>query len=370
MLAVHGEQGSAKSTVSRILRILIDPNVVPLRSDPRDEVDLVIAATNGWIVALDNLSTLRVWLSDGLCRLATGGGLGKRQLYTDGDEVLFDVQRPVVVNGIAELATRGDLLDRAIPLVLPVIPEEKRRPESEFWADFRAAGPQIFGGLLDAVAGMLAKRDGVHLKRLPRMADFAITGTATERALGWQPESFIKAYQRNRASANAAVLDASPVAEIIAMLDLTVPWNGKAGALLKYLESLADDAIVKKKGWPADGARLSGMLRRVAPNLRAVGIEVEFDTPRRRYILIRLNTKSSDTSDLAKQQRQEPLGIGENGRVADRVADDADVAERLVSDTVQGRDGTGVQGAFCVADDADVAEIPTHSNEPDEGVEF
>src|SRR5207253_9109386 len=109
VLALHGEQGSAKSTMARLLRSLIDPNAAPLRSEPREARDLIISATNGWLVALDNLSHLPPWLSDALCRLSTGGGFATRELYTDSEEVIFDAQRPVILTGIEEVATRSDL---------------------------------------------------------------------------------------------------------------------------------------------------------------------------------------------------------------------------------------------------------------------
>jgi hypothetical protein len=44
VLPVHGEQGSAKSTTVRVLRELIDPNVAPLRSEPRNGRDLAVTA--------------------------------------------------------------------------------------------------------------------------------------------------------------------------------------------------------------------------------------------------------------------------------------------------------------------------------------
>src|SRR5262249_44830950 len=103
-LALHGEQGSAKSTTARVLRSCIDPSTAPLRAEPRDEHDLIIGATNSWVVALDNLSSLPPWLSDALCRLATGGGFSCRQLYTDAEEVIFDAMRPVLLTGIEDLA--------------------------------------------------------------------------------------------------------------------------------------------------------------------------------------------------------------------------------------------------------------------------
>src|SRR6266542_1701517 len=74
VLVLQGEQGSAKSGTSRLLRALVDPNVVPLRALPRNERELLISAVNGHVLAFDNVSTLPEWMADALCRLATGGG--------------------------------------------------------------------------------------------------------------------------------------------------------------------------------------------------------------------------------------------------------------------------------------------------------
>ncbi len=105
-----------------MLRALVDPNAAAIRSEPRDTRDLIIAATNGWVVALDNLSHVSPSLSDDLCRLATGGGFATRELYTDGEETIFDAQRPIILNGIEEVATRGDLLSRTIVVRLRTLP--------------------------------------------------------------------------------------------------------------------------------------------------------------------------------------------------------------------------------------------------------
>jgi hypothetical protein len=151
VLVLSGEQGSAKSTFSAILRALLDPNTAPLRALPREDRDLFIAATNGHVLAFDNVSGLAAWISDTLCRLATGGGFAVRQLYTDQDEVLFDAARPVILNGIEEIVTRPDLADRALFLTLEPIPEERRRPEAELWASFDIQRPLILGVLLNAM---------------------------------------------------------------------------------------------------------------------------------------------------------------------------------------------------------------------------
>jgi hypothetical protein len=140
VLLFQGEQGSAKSTAERLVRSLVDPSTAPLRTTPRSERDLVIAATNSWCVAFDNISTLQPWLSDAMCRLSTGGGFSARELYTDSEEVLFDATRPLLLNGITDVATRPDLLDRALTVTLPPISEEKRRPEAALWREFERHG--------------------------------------------------------------------------------------------------------------------------------------------------------------------------------------------------------------------------------------
>jgi hypothetical protein len=129
ILIEHGEQGSAKSTTTKVLRALIDPNRSPLRVAPHDIDDLMVSARVSWVVAFDNISRLPPYLSDALCRLSTGGGLSKRQLYTDSDEVLLEAMRPVILNGIEEAANRSDLLDRALIVEMPVIDETQRRSQ-------------------------------------------------------------------------------------------------------------------------------------------------------------------------------------------------------------------------------------------------
>ena len=91
---LNSEQGSGKSTTSKLLRDLIDPNVTPFRSAPRNEQDMIIAANNSWICAFDNLSKVPDWLSDALCRLSTGGGFGARTLYTNDEETIFAAKTP------------------------------------------------------------------------------------------------------------------------------------------------------------------------------------------------------------------------------------------------------------------------------------
>jgi hypothetical protein len=191
--------------------MLVDPNTAPLRALPREDRDLFIAATNGHVLAFDNVSGLAAWISDTFCRLATGGGFAVRQLYSDGEEVLFDAVRPIILNGIEDIVTRPDLADRALFLTLEPIAQELRRPEAELRSAFHAERPQILGVLLDAMVQGIRALPQTSLERLPRMADFALWATACEPAL-WGAGTFSAAYSANRKDAVEGVIDADPVA--------------------------------------------------------------------------------------------------------------------------------------------------------------
>ena len=296
VIVLSGEQGSAKSTFSAILRALIDPNTAPLRALPREDRDLFIAANNGHLLAFDNVSGLPAWISDTLCRLATGGGFAVRQLYSDQDEVLFDAARPVILNGIEDIVTRPDLADRAIFLTLEPIPEDRRRPEAELWAAFEAARPQLLGVLLDAAVEGLRRLPDTRLERLPRMADFALWATASETAL-WPAGTFWEAYCGNRDEAVEGVIDADPIAASVrAMMSTRTEWTGTASDLLGALAEMAGERAAKSKSWPESARALGGRLRRGATFLRKIGIEISFSREgqaRTRTIQIRVPQTSA-----------------------------------------------------------------------------
>jgi hypothetical protein len=301
ILILHGEQGTAKSTTTRVLRSLIDPNLGALRSEPREARDLMIAASNGWMIPFDNISRLEPWLSDCLCRLSTGGGFSTRTLYSDSEETIFQARRPTILNGIEELATRGDLLDRCIVLYLPRIVDGARRDERRFNCSFEAARPRLFGALLDAVSAAIRNHALVETKDLPRMADFSCWVVAAEATLGWERGTFIRAYRENRKVANELPLETT-VAEAIRRMSL--PYEGTATKLLEALNAAVDESARKSKGWPSSGRVLSNALRRLAPNLRAVGICVEFDRSgdKSRTRLITLSENKANSSSESSAQ--------------------------------------------------------------------
>jgi hypothetical protein len=316
-LALAGEQGAGKSWAGQVCRSLVDPNKAGLRAEPRDERDLVIAAKNGWVCGFDNISYLPRWLSDAVCRLCTGSGFATRMLYADDEEIIFSARRPVILNAIEEVITRGDLLDRSLVISLPPMPDENRREEDELNQELDEARPAILGGLLDAVATGLANLPTTRLARPPRMADFATWVVACEPSLPWEPGAFLAAYTKNRSSAVALTLDTSPLTAPLAIVARQT-FHGSATELLAELEKLVEDDVRRKKDWPTAPHVLSGKLRRLAPSLRKVGIGVEFDRDStKRMITIRTVPRLSVMSVASVTE-----GAGD---------DDADDADDAVS---------------------------------------
>jgi hypothetical protein len=325
VLVLLGEQGSAKSTTARLLKSLIDPTSAVFRSYPREERDLVISASNSWVLNFDNLGGLPSWMSDALCRISTGGGFCTRQLFTDREEIIFNDTRPIILNGITDIVHRHDLIDRCIFVTLPPIPDQRRKLEKELNESFIKAQPRILGALLDSVSMAIRNRSNVKLDSRPRMADFAEWIVAAEPALPWKPGAFLDAYNENRASIHHSALEADLFANaLLEWFKGQDEWQGKASDLLVKIEEEAGDSdqkkiesLRRKKGWPTDPTRVSVKLRRLSSFLRRVGVEVTFNerSGRGRTISIKRIFESSVTSvtSVISQEEQDVRNDAKHG---------------------------------------------------------
>jgi hypothetical protein len=337
VLVLQSEQGSAKSTTVRVLRALVDPAVEPLRALPKNERDLAIAAGNAWVLAFDNLSGIRDQLSDALCRLATGGGFATRQLYTDDEEIIFSAKRPIIFNGIDDIATRGDLQERSLLVSLPSMPEERRAEEAALWADVEATKPRIFGALLDGVSTALRNAEEVHLEKKPRMADFAVGATAMEECFGWEAGSFVEVYAANRQQASETLLANEPIADAIEKLlggDRGSAWSGTATQLQEMLGFHVNDTVKRSKAWLQGPQALSRRLNRIAPALWSAGIEYtekELGHRKRKVKTLRKlvgdNEEARDTGEEDREDEADPEG---NAAEGEEEQADSDGAKRRI----------------------------------------
>jgi hypothetical protein len=355
VLTLAGEQGSGKTSLVRFLGSLIDPRSPQLRSMPGDERDLIVAARHAHFICFDNISGLPDSLSDAICRLSTGGGAGERRLYTNEEEATFEGKRPVCLNGIEDVATRPDLVDRALMLLLLAIAPDSRRDEKDIDREFAEAAPAIFGALLDGLVSGLRNLTSVKVAEMPRMADFALWAEACTLAY-WPAGTFMQAYRENIATANEVVIEASPVGDAVRHLMATrTRWEGTASELLRVLTALVPEVLARERIWPKNARALSGKLRRAAPPLRKIGIHADFireGHDRERLITI-MRSKGVDnlaSASSAKPRKPEKPNNG-NGLGADANADaSADVNEDADTNDECGRCADATEASPSSAD--------------------
>ena len=230
--AINGEQGSAKSTAVRMVRDLIDPNKASARTLPRTEDDLYVAASNGFVLSFDNVSHLKPEVSDALCRISTGGGFSKRELYSDLEEIIVDACRPILMNGIPSLVDRADLMDRTIALTLPSIPPEKRRSERVVRQEFIADLPHMLGAIYSAMAAGLSCADQIEILDAPRLIDLVIFMTAVERGLGLEEGRFHRIYTEHQRQARIDFATSDSLVGIIEQVIKTKDFQGTATELM------------------------------------------------------------------------------------------------------------------------------------------
>jgi len=291
ILLLMGEAGSGKSTKIKMLKALVDPGLAEGRGAPKSEEDLVITARSNHVVTSDNLSGMSPEMADAFCRLATAGGIGKRQLYTDGDEFVLEVRRPVILAGINPPTTRQDFLDRAIALTLNPIGEGARRGEQSLLKEFNAECPRLLGSLLDGAVYAL-RNPIAPPKALPRMADFAMWAASALPAWEWDSDYFLSKYRELRKETLGDAADKVTLLSAIRDFVLGLPrkdaygksivraFSGRAKLLLEELERLDQVKVVdrdwkKENSWPTGPQFLSGRIKLGASGLRALGLGVE-----------------------------------------------------------------------------------------------
>ncbi|MDR5899977.1 DNA-primase RepB domain-containing protein [Halomonas vilamensis] len=270
---ILGEQGSGKSLLQTLLRRLIDPNAADLRSVPKSAEDVFVSGGANHIISIENVSHLTPQLQDALCVVATGGGFAKRKLYSDADETVITLKRPVMLNGIVASVTQQDLVSRTITVELPVLTDAQSKDDLE--TRFETDRASILGALLDIAAKALTYLPEMTLpaNERPRLVEFAYLGMAVAKAMGEEPSTFTKQFKEARQDGLERTLDASPVATAIRDWAETYPGEVQEKTAKQWRALMENYRPQGCDTWPRSDKGMGDALRRAAPALRQLGIE-------------------------------------------------------------------------------------------------
>jgi hypothetical protein len=274
---LHGDQGAAKTTFQELEKMLVDPSSIRTLAFPRDTNEFIQKLAHNYIAYFDNVSVIKEWVSDILCRAVTGSGFSKRQLYTDDDDIIYNFRRCVGFNGINLGATKADLLDRGLIIELSKISKTARREEKEIWREFEEIKPKLLGYIFDVLVKVLAKFDSVKLSELVRMADFARVCETISRCIGNKDMAFIEAYNRNIQLQTQQVLESNIIAPIVVkFMENKSRWIGTATELLGYMEDIAESLRIntKSRAYPKSPQVLTKKLNEIKATLGEIGISI------------------------------------------------------------------------------------------------
>jgi hypothetical protein len=272
ILGLLAEHGSAKSTTSRRFVALTDPSVAPLRMAPRDTDQWVTAASGSWVVAIDNLSEISDWLSDALCRAATGEANIKRQLYTDAGLSVFKFLRVIVLNGIDLGGLNGDLTDRLALVELGRITEDDRRDETELEAQWNRDWPAILGGLLNLAATVHHRLPDITVQRMPRMADFSKVLAVIDEING---TTGLDRYRKRAAHLAADSVTSDPL--IARLQEINFSCVDTTAAQILTEVTPAEKEWRAPQGWPKNARGVTTQLTKQAPAMRSLGWRIDND---------------------------------------------------------------------------------------------
>ncbi|MGE9746227.1 hypothetical protein [Bdellovibrio bacteriovorus] len=273
-----GSQGAAKTTAMKVFTAIVDPNTVT-DIHSASENDFQIAASQRWVVCLDNVPDFTRKFSDYICKVVTGASFIKRRLYTDDSMMAERFLRVVVANGITVPAQRADLLDRCLLFQLERIERHLRKDEKTLFADFETDRAQILGGCFDALSKAMALLPTIEGSFNTRMADYGKWGCAIALALGYCRSDFEDALEKNNQRLNEESLDASPIATVLDYIFLKAGssgFRGSASDLLSGIRSCAESAGIEPRYLPSSPHAMGKKLVEIKANLQSSQYFIEF----------------------------------------------------------------------------------------------
>lgn len=175
-----GGAGTGKSSMQRMITEILDPNSRGLVNwDETSNKDLAIMLNRSHLINFDNVSRITAKKSDLLCQSVTGGNFSVRKLYTDNDEINYNLKSRIIISSVENCIDREDLSSRVLYMNVPKLRNKGRIEENELMELFEEERPQIISELLTILALSLEEYPEwkkTH-KSFHRLAGFEVFGS-------------------------------------------------------------------------------------------------------------------------------------------------------------------------------------------------
>jgi len=279
ILLLHGESGNGKSTISTMIKELVDPSKNALTKTSSSEADLYLSIERNWLTVFDNESKLSSKMSDNLCRVVTGIAISRRKLYTDNDAVSTNVKQCIILNGIENIATKEDLLNRS--LIFEVIRKKESEvvPFGDLMREFEHSKPEF----LREIFNVLLKAKGIYteltdFKCTSRMAEFEKWGFAIGQVISGDGELFLKQYRANTLKQENEAIASNTLVSAIEII-LNGSEKGfielRPSDLLHKIQQIAykEGLSIQSDTMPKDAVSVTKKLKAYKTLLQKIGIE-------------------------------------------------------------------------------------------------
>ena len=276
ILWLFADKGSGKSTISKIIKKIIDPCKFTVTTIPEKKDDLRVLLNSTHLCCFDNISSISPDVSDLFCGAVTGTAVVKRSLYTNKDIDVCTLNNTLVLNGIGYRIDRDDLAERTIIMQLEKLPPTTLKSEKGLWAKFEEALPEILGSIFNTLSKALTEIENVKKENLPRMTDAFIEMMAIARALGISEEKFREIYANNLVELEAARAG-SPVVTAVKEYMANVSERKIEMFSTEFYKSVYENFSGEKSLLPGSAAHFSKSLDREFLNILKIGYRVNID---------------------------------------------------------------------------------------------
>ena len=273
---ILASKGCGKTTLSKIIKKLVDPCNFKVTPIPDKKDDLHVLLWNSFLCCFDNVSSISDDFSDVFCGAITGTSIAKRSLYTNGELVVSKLHNTIVINGIGVVPTRDDLAERMLLVKLEKIKQGERVTDSQLWDRFNDALPEILGAIFNTLSQAMREIKKNDVKDISRIGDAFVEMLAIAKALGICEEEFRRIFNEN-VEALKQVRTSSPLVEAVKEFMATVKGRKYQGKADNVLSKIRDNFSGKKSLLPNSASHFTRRIEAEHDNLLASGYRVNID---------------------------------------------------------------------------------------------